>query len=317
MASPSPPRGRSPARSATPPSARQVPSGHYSRSPAGRRSPSPRSGSRSYSRSPPSRDGRNGHARGRSTSASSSRSRSPSRGDRRSYRNRSYTRSPSRESRRAQSSKIVVEKLTKNVTEAHLREIFGSYGRIESIDLPLNKQFMTNRGTAYILYDHPSGSEAAIAHMHEAQLDGMVISQGRRDQVHHLQATNLLPGDHLEHDTRVPHQEEEVSEEVEDARTTTVTCHEQHIPGRLHHLDAEGGHPRIRDRLREALRGAANRQVEAPHGEGEGVQATALGAVIVGAQAGREVVPGVDLDTEGGDEAEMPLWGGTQYPKRA
>ncbi len=35
---------------------------------------------------------------------------------------------------------------------------------------------MTNRGTAYILYDHPSGSEAAIAHMHEAQLDGMVIS---------------------------------------------------------------------------------------------------------------------------------------------
>ncbi|RMZ76687.1 hypothetical protein DV738_g4851, partial [Chaetothyriales sp. CBS 135597] len=73
-------------------------------------------------------------------------------------------------------SKIVVEKLTKNVTEAHLSEIFGSYGRIESIDLPLNRQFMTNRGTAYILYDHPSGSESAIAHMHEAQLDGAVIT---------------------------------------------------------------------------------------------------------------------------------------------
>ncbi|EXJ58773.1 hypothetical protein A1O7_06203 [Cladophialophora yegresii CBS 114405] len=79
--------------------------------------------------------------------------------------------------RRSQSSKIVVEKLTKNVTEAHLREIFGSYGRIESVDLPLNKQFMTNRGTAYILYDHPSGSESAIAHMHEAQLDGVSISE--------------------------------------------------------------------------------------------------------------------------------------------
>lgn len=39
-----------------------------------------------------------------------------------------------------QSSKIVVEKLTRNVNEGHLREIFGTYGRIESIDLPLNKQ---------------------------------------------------------------------------------------------------------------------------------------------------------------------------------
>jgi RNA-binding protein with serine-rich domain 1 len=35
---------------------------------------------------------------------------------------------------------------------------------------------MTNRGTAYIMYDHPSGSESAIAHMHEAQLDGSMIT---------------------------------------------------------------------------------------------------------------------------------------------
>ncbi|KAK6383492.1 hypothetical protein LTS17_002784 [Exophiala oligosperma] len=207
MASPSPPRGRSPARSATPTSARRVPSSHHSRSPTARRSPSPRSGSRSYSRSPPLRDGRNGHGRARSNGVSTSRSRSPSRGDRRSYRDRSYTRSPSRESRRAQSSKIVVEKLTKNVTEAHLREIFGSYGRIESIDLPLNKQ-------SYILYDHPTGSEAAIAHMHEAQLDGMVISPGPQDQLHHLRATDLLHGDHLVHDIAAHHQEEEALEEL-------------------------------------------------------------------------------------------------------
>ncbi|KAF7586888.1 hypothetical protein BBP40_008200 [Aspergillus hancockii] len=30
---------------------------------------------------------------------------------------------------------------------------------------------MTNRGTAYILYNDPADAEAAIAHMHEAQLD--------------------------------------------------------------------------------------------------------------------------------------------------
>ncbi|KAL6244422.1 hypothetical protein RBB50_008664 [Rhinocladiella similis] len=308
MASPSPPRGRSPARSATPTSARQAPSDHYSRSPAGRRSPSPRSGSRSYSRSPPPRDARNGHGRGRSNGASSSRSRSPSRGDRRSYRDRSYTRSPSRESRRAQSSKIVVEKLTKNVSEAHLREIFGSYGRIESIDLPLNKQFMTNRGTAYILYDHPSGSEAAIAHMHEAQLDGMVISPGPRDRVHRLRATtDLPPGDHLEHDTGVPHQEEEVSEEAEEVKRTIATCHEQHIPGHLHHPDDGDGHPLIQDPHREVLQDAANRQVEVRHAEGEEVQATVPEAVSVEARADRGVVPRVDQDTEVGGEAEMQL----------
>lgn len=35
---------------------------------------------------------------------------------------------------------------------------------------------MTNRGTAYILYVHEVDAEAAIAHMHEAQLDGCVIN---------------------------------------------------------------------------------------------------------------------------------------------
>ena len=34
----------------------------------------------------------------------------------------------------------------------------------------------TNRGTAYVLYDHPSASENAIAHMHEAQLDGAILN---------------------------------------------------------------------------------------------------------------------------------------------
>ncbi|KAB8198892.1 hypothetical protein BDV34DRAFT_231728 [Aspergillus parasiticus] len=71
---------------------------------------------------------------------------------------------------------IVVEKLTKNVTESHLREIFGSFGGIESLDLPMNKAFMTNRGTAYILFNDPADAEAAIAHMHEAQLDGAVLN---------------------------------------------------------------------------------------------------------------------------------------------
>lgn len=35
---------------------------------------------------------------------------------------------------------------------------------------------MTNRGTAYILYHDPADAEAAISHMHEAQLDGAVLN---------------------------------------------------------------------------------------------------------------------------------------------
>ncbi|KKZ64563.1 hypothetical protein EMCG_00232 [[Emmonsia] crescens] len=35
---------------------------------------------------------------------------------------------------------------------------------------------MTNRGTAYILYYEVADAEAAISHMHEAQLDGAVLN---------------------------------------------------------------------------------------------------------------------------------------------
>jgi len=44
----------------------------------------------------------------------------------------------------------VVEKLTKNVHESHLREIFGSYGEIKDVDLPLNKQCRSPSTFSYI-----------------------------------------------------------------------------------------------------------------------------------------------------------------------
>ncbi|KAL4987133.1 hypothetical protein BDW68DRAFT_188243 [Aspergillus falconensis] len=133
-----------------------------------RRSVSPRSRSspRRTSRSSVSEGsvgGRNARSRSRSWT------RSPAS---RSYRGRSRSQSPPTQ----RSSKIVVEKLTKNVTEPHLLEIFGSFGEIRSIELPVNHAFMTNRGTAYIIYHDPADAEAAIAHMHEAQLDGAVLN---------------------------------------------------------------------------------------------------------------------------------------------
>ncbi|KAN0073290.1 hypothetical protein V8E54_008510 [Elaphomyces granulatus] len=122
---------------------------------------------------------RNGY-RGRSWSRSPSRNREYSRSQSagrggRWPRDRTYARSPSPRIRR-RSSKIVVEKLTKNVTEDHLFEIFGSFGEIQNLDLPMNRAFMTNRGTAYILYYDAADAESAISHMHEAQLDGAVLN---------------------------------------------------------------------------------------------------------------------------------------------
>jgi RNA-binding protein with serine-rich domain 1 len=143
MGSRSPSRGRSRSRSHTPPSARPADrslsrsrsrSPSYSRSPRRSISPRSKSDSRSRSRTPLPRDSRNGYRAHKDTSRSLTRSRSPSRdAGSRIYRERSYTRSPSRH------GKIVVEKLTKNVNEAHLREIFGSYGQIESLDMPMNR----------------------------------------------------------------------------------------------------------------------------------------------------------------------------------
>ncbi|KAK2796223.1 hypothetical protein FQN51_009505 [Onygenales sp. PD_10] len=185
MPSRSPSRSRSPSplRSRGRPGSQSPEQSHLPRrsySPRSRRSDVSRS--RSRSRTPRSvHDRRNGDRDERVTSRSPSRSRSLSRSvsrgrsDRR-YRDRSYTRSPSRGTPPRTSSKIVVEKLTKNVNENHLREIFGTYGEIRSLELPMNPQFMTNRGTAYILYYEAADAEAAISHMHEAQLDGAVLN---------------------------------------------------------------------------------------------------------------------------------------------
>lgn len=181
----------------------------------------PLSEPRSATRSQSSRRDSRSRTRSRSHSRGRTRSRSRSRGARH-YHSRSNSRSlspnpsppksskvglvrsgsencpeePSRANKKLTSirNQIVVEKLTKNVTENHVREIFGGFGDIEYLDVPINKackiylrlhslgissnspSVMTNRGTAYILYHDPADAEAAIAHMHEAQLDGAILN---------------------------------------------------------------------------------------------------------------------------------------------
>ncbi|RMY36353.1 hypothetical protein D0866_03997 [Hortaea werneckii] len=136
-------------------------------------------GRRSPTRSPTPRSTSRNSSPSRSPSRSRSRSRSNSRGRNRRT-TRSLTRSPTHSSRSPspphRSTKIVIEKLTKNIHPAHLHEIFSLYGPIADLEMPMNRQFLMNKGIAYILYTSAKDAEEAIACMHEAQLDGACIN---------------------------------------------------------------------------------------------------------------------------------------------
>lgn len=115
-------------------------------------------------------------ARGRSRSISSysSRSRSISR-------SRSRSRSPIPRPRSLSPTlinSIIVQRLTKNVTKEHLEEIFGAYGKITDVDLPIIKRLGTHKGTAYITFSNEVSASKAISHMDRGQIDGQTIVVG-------------------------------------------------------------------------------------------------------------------------------------------
>lgn len=141
-------RSRTRSRSRSP-----TPRTRDSRSPTPHRSYDSRSRSRSRSRSPPPR--RNGRYRSESRDRSRSRPRSWSRPrgrDSRDSRDRSRSPRPGgTKVRRAYPgdvaralglptpTQIVVERLSKNIREHHVREIFGRYGPIRDLDVPMNR----------------------------------------------------------------------------------------------------------------------------------------------------------------------------------
>jgi len=112
----------------------------------------------------------------RLTSRSLSRSYSRSRSFSRSY-SRSYSPSPEkiREHQPFKSKKIIIKKLTKNVTPDHLYEIFGRYGKIRFLDMPPDRDTNGHCGVAYITYEEISDAENALECMNGGQLDGNTL----------------------------------------------------------------------------------------------------------------------------------------------
>ncbi|KAI9206699.1 uncharacterized protein BJ171DRAFT_597353 [Polychytrium aggregatum] len=114
--------------------------------------------------------------RGRTYNRSFSRSRSRSHSKRSSV---SYSRSRSRSRSRAAPAerkpvKVVIHKLTRNVNQAHLEEIFAHFGDIQNVDLPVNPRLKTHHGTAYVIYRAHESARLAAEHMNGGQIDGQV-----------------------------------------------------------------------------------------------------------------------------------------------
>ena len=76
---------------------------------------------------------------------------------------------------KADAKVVIINNLTRNVVEAHLQTIFGFYGPIIKIDLPIFGKSGQNRGKAALEFaDAPSAHKAA-SHMDGGQLDGAVL----------------------------------------------------------------------------------------------------------------------------------------------
>lgn len=156
------------------------------------RSPSYRSDTRGKSRS-------RSHSRERSRSPARERSRSPvdRRGeeryhDRRSDRNddryedRHRTREDRRErtDKRAESASILVRHLNYKTTVDELKKIFGEFGEVADVYLPLDYNTRRPRGFGFVQFAHSDDANAARKGVDQTEIDGsrveVVIAQQNR-----------------------------------------------------------------------------------------------------------------------------------------
>ncbi|KAF7355104.1 RNA-binding domain-containing protein [Mycena sanguinolenta] len=70
---------------------------------------------------------------------------------------------------------VIITNLSRNVVETHLKTIFGFYGEIVQIDLPVYGKSGQNRGKAALEYADPPSAQKAASHMNGGQIDGAVV----------------------------------------------------------------------------------------------------------------------------------------------
>ncbi|KAI7839110.1 hypothetical protein COHA_007115 [Chlorella ohadii] len=67
-------------------------------------------------------------------------------------------------------TRLHVGHLTRNVTEAHVREIFGTFGKLRSVELAIDKVVNLPRGFAYVEFETRAAADKARGHMDGGQV---------------------------------------------------------------------------------------------------------------------------------------------------
>ncbi|KAG0340874.1 RNA-binding protein with serine-rich domain 1 [Podila horticola] len=118
----------------------------------------------------------------------------------------SRSRSPSRDIKRRDTrspspvvsldSTVKITRLTMNVKEDHIREIFSPYGKIKYINFPVDPRFRLNMGFADVEYETREEAVLAIEGWNGGQLDGefLVVTFSTKIDRHPVRALDERPG---------------------------------------------------------------------------------------------------------------------------
>ncbi|GMP51835.1 hypothetical protein CsSME_00017909 [Camellia sinensis var. sinensis] len=130
-----------------------------SRSRSSSSSPSRTASSRSRSPPPQRKSPAEGPKRGRSPPLQSKKTSPP----------------PRKTSPIPESRVLHVDQLSRNVNEAHLKEIFSNFGEVVNVRLVMDHAVNLSRGFGYVEFKIRTDAEKALAYMDGGQIDGNVV----------------------------------------------------------------------------------------------------------------------------------------------
>lgn len=70
---------------------------------------------------------------------------------------------------------ICIRNISRNVTKNHLIEIFGNFGKIKKVDIPIDEKTQKIKDYAYVEYETKNECDEALVYMNEGQIDGKIL----------------------------------------------------------------------------------------------------------------------------------------------